>query len=47
MPLQAAGGGAASTCRSDVDDTFATYSNYGGDIDLIAPGERLLAVGTF
>ncbi len=34
----AAGGGAKSTCRSDVDDTFANYSNYGKDIDLIAPG---------
>jgi subtilisin family serine protease len=32
------GGGAPSTCRSDVDDTFANYSNYGADIDLIAPG---------
>lgn len=33
-----AGGGAAATCRSDVDDTFANFSNYGSDIDLIAPG---------
>jgi subtilisin family serine protease len=32
------GGGAPSTCRSDVDDTFANYSNYGADVDLIAPG---------
>jgi len=32
------GGGAASTCRSDVDDTFADFSNYGADVDLIAPG---------
>ena len=32
------GGGAPSTCRSDVDDTFADYSNYGSDVDLIAPG---------
>jgi subtilisin len=32
------GGGAASTCRSDVDDTFANFSNYGADVDLIAPG---------
>jgi subtilisin len=32
------GGGAPSTCRSDVDDTFANYSNFGSDIDLIAPG---------
>jgi subtilisin family serine protease len=32
------GGGAAATCRSDVDDTFADFSNYGPDVDLIAPG---------
>jgi subtilisin family serine protease len=32
------GGGAPSTCRADVDDTFADYSNYGADVDLIAPG---------
>ena len=32
------GGGAASTCRSDVDDTFASFSNYGSDVDIIAPG---------
>jgi subtilisin family serine protease len=32
------GGGAAATCRSDVDDTFANFSNYGLDIDIIAPG---------
>ena len=32
------GGGAAATCRSDVDDTFANFSNYGLDVDLIAPG---------
>lgn len=33
-----AGGGAASTCRADVDDTFADFSNYGADVDIIAPG---------
>jgi subtilisin len=32
------GGGAAATCRSDVDDTFASFSNYGNDVDRIAPG---------
>ncbi len=32
------GGGAAATCRSDVDDTFADFSNYGADVDIIAPG---------
>ncbi len=32
------GGGAAATCRADTDDTFADFSNFGSDIDLIAPG---------
>ncbi|CAN5521116.1 subtilisin AprE [soil metagenome] len=32
------GGAGTPTCRSDVDDTFANFSNYGGDVDLIAPG---------
>ena len=32
------GGGAAATCRADVDDTFADFSNYGLDVDIIAPG---------
>ncbi|MGH3665916.1 MAG: S8 family peptidase [Egibacteraceae bacterium] len=32
------GGLGAPTCRSDEDDTFANFSNYGADIDLIAPG---------
>ena len=32
------GGGAAATCRADVDDSFADFSNYGADVDLIAPG---------
>lgn len=32
------GGGAPSTCREDTDDTFADFSNYGDDVDLIAPG---------
>lgn len=35
------GGGAASTCRADVDDTFADYSNYGSDVDIIAPGTSI------
>jgi subtilisin family serine protease len=37
-----AGGLASATCtsfgRRDVDDTFADFSNYGGDVDLTAPG---------
>jgi subtilisin len=32
------GGVGAPTCRTDVDDTFADFSNYGSDVDLIAPG---------
>jgi subtilisin len=32
------GAGAASTCTSDVDDTFADFSNFGSDVDVIAPG---------
>jgi len=32
------GGGAAPTCRADVDDTFADFSNWGADVDIIAPG---------
>jgi subtilisin len=37
------GGGAASTCRADVDDTIADFSNWGADIDLIAPGVCILS----
>ncbi len=37
------GGGAAATCRADVDDTFADFSNFGADIDLIAPGVCILS----
>ena len=32
------GGLAAPTCRADEDDTFANFSNFGADVDLIAPG---------
>jgi len=32
------GGGASATCRSDVDDTLADFSNYGSTVDIIAPG---------
>jgi len=32
------GGAAAPTCRADGDDTFADFSNFGADVDLIAPG---------
>lgn len=37
------GGGAPSTCRADVDDTFADFSNFGADVDLIAPGVCILS----
>jgi subtilisin len=37
------GGLGAPTCRSDVDDTFADFSNFGADIDLIAPGVCILS----
>jgi subtilisin family serine protease len=37
------GGGAAPTCLSDVDDTLADFSNYGSDVDLIAPGVCILS----
>ncbi|MDH2387744.1 S8 family serine peptidase [Streptomyces sp. HNM0663] len=32
------GGLAGPTCRDDQDDTLADFSNFGSDIDLIAPG---------
>ena len=32
------GGRAAATCRADEDDTFANFSNFGADVDIIAPG---------
>jgi subtilisin family serine protease len=34
----APGGGASATCRADQDDTLADFSNYGSDVDLMAPG---------
>jgi subtilisin family serine protease len=37
------GGGGAATCRSDVDDTFADFSNYGAGVDIIAPGVCILS----
>jgi subtilisin family serine protease len=37
------GGGAAATCRADTDDTFSNTSNYGADVDLIAPGVCILS----
>jgi subtilisin family serine protease len=37
------GGGAASTCRSDVDDTLADFSNWGSAVDIAAPGVCILS----
>jgi subtilisin family serine protease len=37
------GGGARPTCRPDVDDTRADFSNFGPDVDLIAPGVCILS----
>lgn len=38
-----AGGLGTPTCRTDVDDTFADFSNYGSDVDLAAPGVCILS----
>ncbi|MCK4742266.1 MAG: S8 family serine peptidase [Sulfuriflexus sp.] len=32
------GGLGSPTCRADEDDTFANFSNFGADVDIIAPG---------
>jgi subtilisin family serine protease len=40
------GGGAAATCRADEDDTLASFSNYGPDVDLIAPGVCIASTWT-
>ena len=41
------GGGGGNKCYSwgtyDRDDTFADFSNYGSDVDLIAPGKCILS----
>ncbi|RVX44576.1 peptidase inhibitor I9 [Nonomuraea polychroma] len=37
------GGSGRPTCRRDVDDTIADFSNFGADIDLIAPGTCILS----
>lgn len=37
------GGVGAATCRSDGDDTFADFSNFGADVDIIAPGVCILS----
>lgn len=35
--------GGAPSCRGDRDDTLANFSNYGDDVDLIAPGVCILS----
>ena len=37
------GGGAASTCRTDQDDTLADFSNWGPEVDVAAPGVCILS----
>ena len=37
------GGGAAATCRADVDDTLADFSNWGPEVDIAAPGVCILS----
>lgn len=37
------GGLGRPSCRADQDDTFADFSNYGADVDLIAPGVCILS----
>ena len=37
------GGGAAPTCRADVDDTLADFSNWGPEVDIAAPGVCILS----
>ena len=39
----AAGGGAASTCRADQDDTLADFSNWGDAVQIAAPGVCILS----
>ncbi len=38
-----AGGLGSPTCLFDDDDTFASFSNYGEDVDIIAPGVCILS----
>jgi subtilisin family serine protease len=37
------GGLGSPTCRADEDDTLANFSNFGPDVDLIAPGVCILS----
>ncbi len=37
------GGNGNATCRADEDDTLANFSNYGGAVDIAAPGVCILS----
>ena len=37
------GGGAAPTCYTDVDDTLVSFSNWGPEVDIAAPGVCILS----
>jgi subtilisin family serine protease len=37
------GGLGSPTCRADVDDTLADFSNFGADVDIMAPGVCILS----
>jgi subtilisin family serine protease len=37
------GGDGEPTCRDDEDDTFANFSSFGADVDVIAPGVCILS----
>ncbi len=37
------GGGGAATCRTEVDDTLADFSNWGPEVDISAPGVCILS----
>ena len=38
-----AGGAGAQTCRADLDDTLADFSNFGSKVDIAAPGVCILS----
>jgi len=40
---ESGGNGGTPTCRTDEDDTFANFSNFGADVDIIAPGVCILS----
>ena len=38
-------GGLGAACNGAADDTFASYSNYGSDVDIMAPGSCIRSTG--